>query len=505
MKNQVINEFKEWLKSQKFNNTIYEKTAGAYIRVSTDKQDEYSPISQLKAIWEYCERNNMYLNIDYIFIEDEGISGKNALKRTEFQNMIATAKADKKPFDTIVLWKFSRFARNQEESIVYKSLLRKKHNINIISVSEPLPTGPFGGLIERIIEWFDEYYLVNLSGEVKRGMTEKALKGGLQSTPAFGYDVDKQNNILVVNESESQIVKFIYEEFTIKNKSMLDIAKQLYKMNIKTKRGSRFEPRTIYYILANPVYIGKLRWTPTGKTKWDFNNDESIIVNGKHEAIISNELFERTQNILKTRIRKPYQRIDSEVNYWLRGIIRCKECGHTLIKHNRKKLRCNGYNHGQCSNQTTLVMSEVENLVIQQIKKDFSTGIISNIVEKSKAEKKVDTKSIILNQIKMNELKLNRAKEAYQSGVDSLEEYKENKIKIEKEQQYLKSQLNEISNNNENNLDDHKKEIIENGKKVYEILLNENISTKEKNDILHQLINKIEFNENTYELTIFYN
>ena len=79
MKNQVINEFKEWLKSQKFNNTVYEKTAGAYIRVSTDKQDEYSPISQLKAIWEYCERNNMYLNIDYIFIEDEGISGKNAL------------------------------------------------------------------------------------------------------------------------------------------------------------------------------------------------------------------------------------------------------------------------------------------------------------------------------------------------------------------------------------------------------------------------------------------
>lgn len=505
MKNQVISEFKEWLKSQKFNNTIYEKTAGAYIRVSTDKQDEYSPISQLKAIWEYCEKNNMYLNIDYIFIEDEGISGKNALKRTEFQNMIATAKADKKPFDTIVLWKFSRFARNQEESIVYKSLLRKKHNINIISVSEPLPTGPFGGLIERIIEWFDEYYLVNLSGEVKRGMTEKALKGGLQATPAFGYDIDKQKNILIINESEAQIVKFIYEEFTIKNKSMLDIAKQLYKMNIKTKKGNRFEPRTIYYILANPVYIGKLRWTPTGRTKWNFNNEESIIADGKHKPIISNELFDKTQEILKKRIKKPYQRIDNEVSYWLRGIIRCKECGHTLIKHNKKKLRCNGYNHGQCSNQTTLLISEVENLVIQQIKEDFSTGIINNIIEKPKTKKMTNTKSIILNQIKINELKLSRAKEAYQSGVDSLEEYRENKIKIDKEQQYLKAQLNEISNNSENDFIDHKKEIIENGKKIYKILLNEKISIKEKNDILHQLINKIEFDENTYELTIFYN
>ena len=88
--------------------------------------------------------------------------------------MIALAKSDKHPVDCIIVWKFSRFARNQEESIVYKSLLKKKHNVDVLSVSEPLVDGPFGSLIERIIEWMDEYYSVRLSGEVTRGMTEKA-------------------------------------------------------------------------------------------------------------------------------------------------------------------------------------------------------------------------------------------------------------------------------------------------------------------------------------------
>ena len=59
------------------------------------------------------------------------------------------------PIDVILVWKFSRFARNQEESIVYKSML-KKDNVDVISVSEPLIEGPFGSLIERIIEWMDD-------------------------------------------------------------------------------------------------------------------------------------------------------------------------------------------------------------------------------------------------------------------------------------------------------------------------------------------------------------
>ena len=101
--------------------------------------------------------------------------------------MISMAKSKPVPFQTILVWKFSRFARNQEESIVYKSMLKKQCGIEVVSTSEPLIEGPFGSLIERIIEWMDEYYSINLSGETSRGMTEKALRGGYQSSPPLGY------------------------------------------------------------------------------------------------------------------------------------------------------------------------------------------------------------------------------------------------------------------------------------------------------------------------------
>ena len=132
------------------------KTAVAYIRVSTDSQDEYSPDAQKRLIKEYAKNNNMLLTDVF---EDIGISGTKASKRPQFQEMIALSKQKDCSFDTILVWKFSRFARNQEESIVYKSML-KKNGIDVISVSEPMPNDVYGGLIERIIEWMDEYYSI---------------------------------------------------------------------------------------------------------------------------------------------------------------------------------------------------------------------------------------------------------------------------------------------------------------------------------------------------------
>ena len=98
------------------------KTAAAYIRVSTDRQEELSPDAQRRELKNYAKKNGIM--ITDIF-EDTGISGRNAEKRPAFQKMISYAKSKEHPYDYILVWKFSRFARNQEESIVYKSLLQK--------------------------------------------------------------------------------------------------------------------------------------------------------------------------------------------------------------------------------------------------------------------------------------------------------------------------------------------------------------------------------------------
>ena len=132
-----------------------------YIRVSTDKQEELSPDAQKRLLLEYAKKNKIMIRDEHIFMEN-GISGRNAQKRPEFQRMIAIAKKKPSPFQVVLVWKYSRFARNQEESIFYKSMLKKQRGVDVISTSEPLIDGPLGGLSERIIARLDEYNTSNL-------------------------------------------------------------------------------------------------------------------------------------------------------------------------------------------------------------------------------------------------------------------------------------------------------------------------------------------------------
>ena len=157
------------------------KTARVSARPTSDDQLEYSPDSQLKLIREYAKRDGYLIPEEFVY-QDDGISGRSADKRPAFRLMIATAKDDARAFDCIFVWKYSRFARNQEEAIMYKNILKKK-GVAVKSISEPASDSPFSSLIERIIEWMDEYYLINLSEEVRRGMKEKAARGEALGKP----------------------------------------------------------------------------------------------------------------------------------------------------------------------------------------------------------------------------------------------------------------------------------------------------------------------------------
>ena len=162
------------------------KTAAVYIRVSTDEQAEYSPDSQLTEAKAYAARHGILISPEHIYT-DVGISGRKATKRPEFMKMISAAKEKPSPFDVILVWKYSRFARNQEESILYKSLLSKECNVEVVSITEETGDSVFGSLIERIIEWMDEFYSIRLSEEVTTKMTYAAERGQIMSIAPFGY------------------------------------------------------------------------------------------------------------------------------------------------------------------------------------------------------------------------------------------------------------------------------------------------------------------------------
>lgn len=417
------------------------KIAAAYIRVSTDDQIEYSPESQIKAIREYAKRNDYILPDEYIFM-DEGISGKTTGKRPAFMKMIGTAKTKPKPFDAILLWKFSRFARNREDSIVYKSMLRKQLGIDVISISENLGDDKMSILFEAMIEAMDEYYSINLAEEVKRGMTEKAKRGEPCSIPAFGYEM--KNKQLVPHPEESKLIKQVFTWYD-NGIGMLRIAKNLNEMGVRTHRGNKIENRTVEYWLNNPIYIGKIRWTPTGAISRNYHNPDSLIVDGSHEALIDIKLWDRVQLRMtqqKEHYRKYYKPSD-KISHWLVGIAHCGLCGGPLVNCGGY-LYCNNRSKGTCHGNGGISVHKMEAFIFKHLDDVANRKVDINVpalTEKSNT----DDADIYHAQLRRAEQRLNRVKEAYENGIDTIAEYRENKLKIQAEIDDIKAQITQSS------------------------------------------------------------
>lgn len=338
--------------------------AAAYIRVSTENQTELSPSSQLKIIRKFADEKGYLIDENFIF-RDNGISGRYADKRPEFNRMISLAKQKPPPFSAVLVWKFSRFARNQEESIFYKSLLRK-NGIEVISVSEPVDDGPFGKLIERIIEWSDEYYSIRLSGEVRRGMTEKAERGGIVSIAPFGYKV--ADGKLVVDAEKSEIVRKIFADF-LNSKDIKMICDNLNSAKIKTAKGNNWDCRAVEYILQNPVYIGKIRWNPVCKTGRDFYNDNLIISKGTHKPIIDENTLEQTKQILFLQriINKEHSHKQTKIKCLVQNLVKCSNCNATLVPIKNNSLQCSDYIHRTCHSSHCVKIDKIEKAIINAI------------------------------------------------------------------------------------------------------------------------------------------
>ncbi|MBQ9979576.1 MAG: recombinase family protein [Oscillospiraceae bacterium] len=261
--------------------------AAAYIRVSTGDQTEYSPDAQLRAIRAWAAARDMEILPENVF-SDEGISGRRADRRPAFQAMIGRAREKPRPFSVILVHRFDRFARSREDSVIYKSMLKKKYGVRVLSVTESIEEEKFSLILEAMLEAMAEYYSLNLSEEVKKGMTEKALRGALQTSPPFGYKV--HNNLLVPIPDEERFVRLIFEKYTA-GASFTQISRELNSMGAKTHRGGSFDSRAVKYILQNPVYIGCLRWTPSGRAGRTVGRD-TITVPDCHRPIVSREIWQ---------------------------------------------------------------------------------------------------------------------------------------------------------------------------------------------------------------------
>ena len=481
------------------------KIGAAYIRVSDERQDEYSPDSQLKKIRESAAKDGVMIPDEYVFYDD-GISGKSVKKRDDFNRMIALAKEKNHPFDVIYVWKFSRFARNQEESMVYKNLLRKR-GVSVVSVSEPIPEGHFGTLIERIIEWMDEFYLVNLGTEVTRGMTEKASRGEPTCAPPFGYIMREGKYFPDEESGKADIVREIFTLYANGTKQR-ELAVLLGERGVRTKYGNLPDNRWIDYVLHNPCYIGKIRWSLDGAravSKLDFHNEKIMTVEGNHEPLISMELWEKVQALLKAQ-KKAYPkhaRREQQIDYMLKGLVRCSSCGATLAvngvsgKARVRCLQCCNYARGSCHTSHSITLPRIEAAFMEGLRKALGE---KHFVVSPTTNKKADPVAVDYDKlIALEERRLARAKEAYLAEIDTIEQYSNNKKEISARIEDLK-----VRRNSEPTKEIDADTFVKKVAAIVAFVERTDVSDAAKNEAIRTIIEKVVYDKPNENVAIYF-
>jgi len=439
--------------------------------MSTDKQDN-SIASQERVLKDYADKNRYKIVDSYV---DEGISGRAAEKRPAFMRMIDDS--GKELFDVVLVYDSSRFARNLEESIVYKSVL-KRNGVALISITEPTLDDDSALITDAMLGALNEMYSRKLSRAVKRGMVDGAMKGKFQTPPPFGYA--KENRKLVILPDEAKTVQMIFSFFT-ERPSWHSVAVQLNDLGIGKRKAYGWYSRDVKRMLLNPVYIGKL-------------NYDGNVYNGEHDPIIDFETWETVQSIIQNK-PKGRTRPPSTYKHWLSGIMRCAYCGgrmnHSYENVNNKLnayYRCSKGANGCCKYKNCLGIKKLEAAVkqaLEMVVKDDNLAEYAHFT-KRKEVNELDALNTALNKIRV---KLERHKAAYSSGVDSLEEYRENKEKCTQDE---KSILEKIAYVTDERITGEKiGSLKKSAKNLIDILFHSDQSIEQKSNAIKSVIDKI--------------
>jgi len=348
-----------------------------YARVSSEKQDtDLSITAQLKNLRKYAANNGCQVIKEFI---DEAESGRTTA-RPAFREMVSLARRPQKPFDAVLVWKYSRFARSREDSILYKAML-KKAGVQVISINEPFDNSPTGRLMEAIIESLDEFYSDNLGEEVTRGMRESAARGFyLSSNPPYGYqkvrvlDGAKERTKLEPEPIQASIVAGMFEAI-INGQGLTDIVRNLNVKNIPGPSSKGWGKTGVYSILTNEIYSGVFVWGKHSKRGLPPVRTENAC-----PAIVNRDTFLGVQEIMKDRMPAKVHPRRVTSPFLLSGLAHCAHCGKALIGRYAKGGKFAYYVCGTLDKKGAgscparyLNSEKLEGIIIEQIKKHILT------------------------------------------------------------------------------------------------------------------------------------
>ena len=321
-------------------NTKDGKVCVIYIRVSSERQVKgYSLDGQKHYLTEWAERQGMSVLRVYV---EEGKSGKSIEGRTEFQKMLEDIQ-NSREVNYVIVFKLSRFGRNARDVLNSLEYIMK-YGTHLLCVEDGLDSSTaMGKMMITILGAVAELERENISVQSYLGREEKAKSGGWNGGMApYGYRLE--DGSLIANEKEREVVKVIFQKFLYENMGYTAITGFLNRsgyerppaLNAVRPSYGEWSADQVKRILSNQLYTGKIvygrrRTEKIAGTDNDYHlvkQDNYIMSKDfSHEAFITEEEFERVQEIKAIRGRKGNHHIGQTNAHLLSGIARCPQCG----------------------------------------------------------------------------------------------------------------------------------------------------------------------------------
>lgn len=300
--------------------------------------DGYSLDAQKARMKAFADYNDYEIVGTY---EDAGKSGKSIEGRMEFNRMMEDIKSGKNGVSYVLVFKLSRFGRNAADVLSTLQIMQD-FGVNLICVEDGIDSSKDAGkLMISVLSAVAEIERENIRVQTMEGRIQKAREGKWNGGFApYGYQLT--DGKLYINEEEAAAIRVIFDQYVHTDIGANGVAKYLenhgiHKIQRQNGKNPLFDAHLIRIILKNPVYCGKIAYgrRKTEKVHGTRNEyhlveqDNYILVDGQHEAIIAEDVWQAAQVKLVAQAKK-YERVNKAKDtrtHLLSGIVKCPVCG----------------------------------------------------------------------------------------------------------------------------------------------------------------------------------
>ena len=337
----------------------------AYYRFSSHSQNDASIDQQRELAHTWADTHGYKIIKEY---EDAAISGTTE-DRPGFRQMLSEVGKIKP--HVLILWKTDRLGRDKYILTMAKKTIRDS-GCEIRMVAESIPTNvPEGVLIEGFLDSIAEYYSIQLSQNIQRGMRYNAEHALYNGHKLFGYSVDKETKKYITDPITAPFVQRMFQEYAA-GKPMQAICDDFNAQGLRTTRGQKFGVKTMAKMLRNRSYIGEYHYA-------------DIVIEGGMPALIDTETFEKAQRKLSENKRMGSQKAngakkDRSPRYWLTGKLFCGNCGQPMHGVSGTSKTKKTYYYYCCSSQHGK-KGDGKKCSIPKVRKEYLEGIVLRLLK----------------------------------------------------------------------------------------------------------------------------